>query len=208
MELIKTYFPGLPDETLQKLDAYTAQLQEWNTKINLVSRQDTGQIELHHILHALAIAKYTSFVPGTRILDLGTGGGLPGIPLAICFPDTEFTLIDARNKKITAVNAMIADLGLDNCTAMHMRVEELRSEYDFVVSRAVASLGKVWGWCMLRIHRQQKNPMPNGLLIFKGGNLDAELRELPKKAYYEKVPVREYFDDPYFEEKFLVYVQR
>jgi 16S rRNA (guanine527-N7)-methyltransferase len=207
MELIRRYFPEMDESQVGLLEKYAALLLEWNQKINLISRQDTEHFFLHHILHSLAIAKWISFSPGTQILDLGTGGGLPGIPLAIVFPEAELLLVDARNKKILAVNAMIEALGLKNVTARHGRAEELKRQFDFVVSRAVSDLSTLKQWADKLIHHKHKNVYPNGLIIFKGGNLEAELKALPKKSYYEVIAVSRYFNEPYFEEKWLVYVQ-
>lgn len=207
MELIRRYFPEMDESQVGLLAQYAALLLEWNQKINLVSRQDTEHIFLHHILHSLAIVKWIRFNSGTQILDLGTGGGLPGIPLAIVFPEAEFHLVDARNKKIIAVNAMIEALGLKNVTAIHGRAEELNRQFDFVVTRAVTGISMVIKWTGKLIHQKHKNVYPNGLIIFKGGNIEAELKELPRKSYQEVIPVSRFFDEPYFEEKWLVYVQ-
>lgn len=208
MELIKKYFPDLSAEKLSLIEQYADLMKEWNTRINLISRQDMENFEERHLLHSLAIAKQYHFAEGTKILDLGTGGGLPGIPLAIVFPECAFTLIDARGKKITAVQAMTEELGLANVESRHRRAEEVMEKFDFVVSRAVSGLNQVWTWAMPRIHLRHRNATPNGLIIFKGGKLKEEISALPKKCYSEIQPVSEFFSEPYFEEKYLVYLQR
>ena len=208
MEILNTYFPDLTELEKNRFEALGAKYPEWNEKINVISRKDIDQVFLHHILHSLAVAKYIRFKPGAHILDLGTGGGLPGIPLAILFPETQFTLIDARAKKLIVVNDLIEKLGLTNVTCRHQRVEEVKEKFDFVLARAVTKLETLYAWAMPRISTDQKHGLPNGLIAFKGGDIRAELKTLPKKAFYEVVAIQEYFSEPYFAEKYLVYVQR
>ena len=181
---------------------------EWNEQINVISRKDIDQLYGHHVLHSLAVAKLVSFLPGAHVLDLGTGGGLPGIPLAILFPETNFTLIDARAKKMIVVEDIARRLGLTNVEHLHGRAEELKKKFDFVLARAVTSIDKLYNWSMPLIHVQHKHALPNGLIAFKGGKIDAELRLLPKKSYHEVYPVQKFFPEPYFKEKYLVYVQK
>ncbi len=206
-DLLLTYFPDLNPEQLARFEALPDLYAEWNQKINLISRKDIEHLPLRHVLHALAFAKIIRFQAGSKLLDLGTGGGFPGIPLAILFPEVHFTLIDGRGKKITAVKAIAKSLQLQNTSARHQRAEELKqAEFDFVLSRAVAPLPKLWNWSQRLLRKRQINALPNGLLTLKGGNLQSEIKELPKKCYTEIFPLKNFFDDPWFEEKQLVYV--
>ncbi|MEN0002857.1 MAG: 16S rRNA (guanine(527)-N(7))-methyltransferase RsmG [Bacteroidota bacterium] len=207
MEEIKKYFPDLSPVQYEQLEALGRLYPEWNNKINVISRKDIENLYRHHILHSLAVAKFISFKPEARVLDLGTGGGFPGIPLAILFPETTFTLIDGTRKKIMVVNEVRRAIGLDNCHGIHIRAEEHKAKYDFVVSRAVAHIEKLTDWSFRLIRNKQLHAMPNGLITLKGGNIKEELRALPKTYYSEKYPLTSYFDAPFFEEKFLIYVQ-
>ncbi len=205
--LLRTYFPDLSSKQIARFEALPALYAEWNQKINLISRKDIEHLPLRHILHALAFAKIIKFQDGSRLLDLGTGGGFPGIPLAILFPEVHFTLIDGRGKKITAVKAIAEELNLKNVLARHQRAEELKQpEFDFVLSRAVAPLSKLWNWSARLLRKRHINALPNGLLTLKGGKLQSEIQELPKKCYTETFPLKAFFNDPWFEEKYLVYV--
>lgn len=209
MERILKYFPNLTDLQKQQFSALPALYEEWNAMINVISRKDIDQLMLHHVLHSLAIAKMTSFKPGTTILDLGTGGGFPGIPLAIMFPQVEFLLVDGTGKKIKVVQEVTQALELKNVEAIQKRAEEIKGRtFDFVVSRAVAELPTLWLWSKPLIHTQHKNGLPNGLLALKGGNLKAELKAMPKRYEAETTKIIKYFLDPFFEEKYIVYVQR
>ncbi len=209
MQSIKRYFPQLTDHQMKQFEALVPFYEDWNQKINVISRKDIEHLELHHVLHSLAIVKMvSSFKPGTTVMDLGTGGGFPGIPLAIFFPKVEFLLIDGTGKKIKVVQAAIEELGLKNVTAMQKRAEELKQSFDFVVTRAVADLDKLWEWSQKLIHQNHKNGLPNGLIALKGGKIDQEIKALPKGSSIEKTAIQSWFDDPYFEEKYVVYVQR
>lgn len=209
MQSIKRYFPQLTDHQMKQFEALIPFYEDWNQKINVISRKDIEHLELHHVLHSLAIVKMvSSFKPGTTVMDLGTGGGFPGIPLAIFFPKVEFLLIDGTGKKIKVVQAAIEELGLKNVTAMQKRAEELKQSFDFVVTRAVADLDKLWEWSQKLIHQNHKNGLPNGLIALKGGKIDQEIKTLPKGTSIEKTAIHSWFDDPYFEEKYVVYVQR
>ena len=191
-----------------QFDALGQLYADWNDKINVVSRKDIDNIYLRHIMHSLMIAKYISFKKGSSILDLGTGGGLPGIPLAIMFPEVQFTLIDGTGKKIKVVNDIIEKLGLENAKGIHERAEYMKTTYDFVVSRAVAKIEQLKEWSFPLVHDHHKSSIPNGLICLKGGMLKTELSALSKKDYYEKIPLTKWYDHPVFEDKYLIYLQR
>lgn len=207
MELIKRYFPDLTDRQLGQLEQLWDLYHDWNQKINVISRKDIDNLYLNHVLHSLSIAKYLSFSEGSRVLDLGTGGGFPGIPLAILFPEVEFTLIDGIRKKINVCNEVIRALNLSNARAYQRRAEETKDKHHFVVTRAVAKIDVLIGWSRKLISNQQKNRLPNGLIALKGGDIEQEMNLLPKWEYYELVPISMYFEEEAFEEKYLVYIQ-
>lgn len=209
MEEILKYFPDLSEKQIEQFEALGPLYQDWNQKINVISRKDIDNLYPHHILHSLAIAKVVKFKPGANILDLGTGGGLPGIPLAILFPETHFMLIDGTRKKITVVQEIIQAIGLKNATAEQHRAEELKSKkFDFVVCRAVASLEKLiaWSFPLLEIDQQQ-HALPNGLLTLKGSNISAEMAVLPKGHYIENYKISDFFKVEYYQEKSVIYAQ-
>lgn len=209
MEIIEKYFPELTEEQKAQLAKLGPLYREWNQKINVVSRKDIDNIYHHHILHSMAIAKVIRFVPRAKVLDLGTGGGLPGIPLAILFPDTNFTLIDGTRKKITVVNEMVQALELKNVDARHIRAEELKMKFDFVVCRAVASLDKLMNWSLSLIREKQQHALPNGLITLKGGKLREEIKALGKRAheYVDVYPLSDFYEEEYYKEKSAIYVQ-
>ncbi len=207
MECLLTYFPNLSDLQIARFKELGIQYLDWNKKINLISRKDTPFLYEHHILHSLGIARLIQFRPGAEILDLGTGGGLPGIPLAILFPETRFTLIDGTGKKIAAVKDISQALELDNIEAFHIRAEDLKQKFDFVVTRGVASMDKLILWTKNKFKSQQQHAFPNGLFALKGGNLKAEIDPLRKGHFIQLFPLSDYFKDPYYQEKFVVYVQ-
>lgn len=208
MDKIRAYFPDLTPLQDQQLTQLGDLYREWNQKINVISRKDIDHLYLHHILHSMAIAKVVEFKPGARVLDLGTGGGLPGIPLAILFPETEFVLIDGIRKKITVVNEICNSLGLKNVEALQQRSEERKgANFDFIVTRAVARLEKLIPASIHLYHDEQNHGLPNGLIALKGGNIKEEIKELGKGHYTEIYPMNEIFDEPFFEEKSVVYVQ-
>ena len=207
MELILKYFPNLSETQVQQFQNLMPLYQEWNEKINVISRKDMEEFYLHHVLHSLAIAKYIEFKPESAILDLGTGGGFPGIPLAILYPECQFHLVDSVGKKIKVVHDVIERLGLENVTAQHVRAEELKKKYDFVVTRAVAPAKQLLLWSKKLIDPKHKNIIPNGIIALKGGDLKEELKELGKGEYYEKNPIQDFFPEPYFQEKFVIYIQ-
>ena len=208
MELIQQYFPNLTEQQLEQFRQLRPLYQDWNQKINVISRKDIDNIYEHHVFHSLAIAAVIRFRANSEILDLGTGGGFPGIPLAILFPDTKFTLIDGTLKKIKVVKAVCEAVGLKNVEAMQMRAEELKKRrFDFIITRAVARLPQLVQWSERLLKSKHVHPLPNGLIALKGGRVQEEIKELPKGSYAELYPIQDFFQEPYFEEKFVVYVQ-
>ena len=207
MEVIHKYFPHLNDLQIQRFSQLWELYQEWNQKINVISRKDIDNLYIHHILHSLAIAKYIEFKAGSKIMDLGTGGGFPGIPLAIMFPEVHFTLIDGTRKKIAVCQEIIQALELSNATAIQKRAEEHKAKYDFVVTRAVATMDKLQAWTNRLIGPKQKNAIPNGLIALKGGKIKQELTLLAKNEYTEVISIKDYFAEPFFADKYVVYLQ-
>ncbi len=207
IEIILKYFSDLSDEQYMQMRSLYDLYRDWNSKINVISRKDMEHFYERHVLHSLSIAKFIPFTPGTQVLDLGTGGGFPGIPLAILYPDVMFHLIDGTRKKIKVVNEVLEKLGMVNAMGQQIRAEELKTKYDFVVTRAVATIDKLYAWSQRLIIDEEKNPIPNGLIALKGGNLKAELKTLSRGTYYEKAGLSSYFEEPWFEEKYLIYVQ-
>ena len=204
MDEIRKYFTELTATQLEQLTQLGELYRTWNERINVVSRKDIDNLYLHHVLHSLAIAKYVQFKAGTRVLDFGTGGGFPGIPLAIVFPECRFKLIDRTAKKIRVTQEIAAAIGLTNATAEQKAGEEERGEYDFVVSRAVMPLPDLMKIVKKNISREQRNALPNGLICLKGGNLDAETCTVKKVV--DITPVGNWFEDEWFEDKNVVYV--
>ncbi|WP_372950848.1 16S rRNA (guanine(527)-N(7))-methyltransferase RsmG [Mariniphaga sp.] len=204
MDIILKYFSRLTPEQVSRLNQLFPVYSEWNAKINVISRKDIDQLYEHHVLHSLAIAKFIRFTPGSKILDVGTGGGFPGIPLAILFPECRFHLVDSIGKKIRVVNEVVRALDLKNVTAEQIRAEQLKGKYDFVVSRAVTTLPEFVYWIRKNISSVQHNALPNGVIYLKGGNLDDEVRSFRKKAFVQKLS--EYFEEEFFETKKLVHL--
>ncbi|CDD05033.1 MULTISPECIES: 16S rRNA (guanine(527)-N(7))-methyltransferase RsmG [Prevotella] len=204
MEEILKYFTDLTDKQKQQFAALFDLYKDWNEKINVISRKDIDNLYLHHVLHSLAIAKAVSFRPGTRILDFGTGGGFPGIPLAILFPETQFKMIDGTGKKIRVVNEVATAIGLENVEAVHLRGEEEKGKYDFVVSRAVMPLPDLMKIVKKNVGKEQRNSLPNGVICLKGGNVEGEMR--PFKKIAEATEITNWFDEDWFKEKFVIYV--
>lgn len=204
MEEILKYFTDLTDKQKQQFAALFDLYKDWNEKINVISRKDIDNLYLHHVLHSLAIAKAVSFRPGTRILDFGTGGGFPGIPLAILFPETQFKMIDGTGKKIRVVNEVATAIGLKNVEAVHLRGEEEKGKYDFVVSRAVMPLPDLMKIVKKNVGKEQRNSLPNGVICLKGGNVEGEMR--PFKKIAEATEITNWFDEDWFKEKFVIYV--
>lgn len=208
-EIITKYFPALSAAQQQQFAQLDALYRDWNSKINVISRKDIDNLYEHHVLHSLAIARAISFAPGTTVLDFGTGGGFPGIPLAIMFPDTRFRLIDGTGKKIRVATEVANAIGLKNADAVHLRGEEEKGKYDFVVSRAVMPLPDLMKIIRKNFAPQASSPantLPNGLLCLKGGNLSDELR--PYASRSTVTDLTEWFDEPWFkEDKKLIYVK-
>lgn len=204
-ELITKYFPQLSEEQKKQFEALDGLYRDWNAKINVISRKDIDNLYEHHILHSLAIAMAIRFKPGTEILDFGTGGGFPGIPLAIMFPEVKFKLIDGTGKKIRVATEVANAIGLKNVNAVHLRGEEEKGKYDFVVSRAVMPLGDLMKIIKKNFKKDSKNALPKGLICLKGGNLIEELKDYSKVA--EITPLETFFEEDWFkEDKKLIYV--
>jgi 16S rRNA (guanine527-N7)-methyltransferase len=205
LPLIRKYFTDLTDKQYEQLTMLEPLYTEWNQKINVISRRDIGHLYEHHVLHSMAIAKLVQFVPGTKVMDLGTGGGFPGVPLAILFPESRFHLVDSIGKKLTVIDAVTEAIGLTNVFTFHSRAEQMEFRYDFVVSRAVAPLSSLMGWTKNKYAPRHHNTRPNGLICLKGGDLTDEIKgsKIP-----EVIPVSTYFDEPFYADKSLVYVKR
>ena len=203
-EIIYKYFPNLSDTQLQQFAALGELYRDWNTKINVISRKDIDQLHQHHVLHSLAIAKVTNFRPGTRILDFGTGGGFPGVPLSILFPECQFKLIDGTGKKIRVAQEVANAIGLKNCAPTHLRGEDEKDKYDFIVSRAVMPLPDLVKLMRKNISKTSQNALPNGVLCLKGGNLQAELQ--PYHKIVETTEISQFFSEEWFKEKFVIYL--
>jgi len=204
-DILRKYFPQITDEQYRQFAALDALYRDWNSKINVISRKDIDNLYEHHVLHSLAIAKCINFRPGTRVLDFGTGGGFPGIPLAILFPEAEFKLIDGTGKKIRVAQEVCGAIGLKNCHPEQLRGEEEKGKYDFIVSRAVMPLPDLVKIVKKNISREQHNALPNGILCLKGGNLQSETQ--PYRNIVETTDIRTFFDEEWFkEQKYVIYL--
>jgi 16S rRNA (guanine527-N7)-methyltransferase len=210
LEIIQKYFGEFTDTQMQQFGMLEELYKEWNDKINVISRKDIDSLYEKHVLHSLAIAAICPFDDGARIVDIGTGGGFPGIPLAIFFPEVEFVLSDSIGKKIKVVQEVADAIGLKNVTAVHSRVEELKGRtFDYAVSRAVAPLNDLWRWVNNKLERGQKSDeLPNGLICLKGGDLTQEINDTGMKRIVQAWKVNDIFQEPFFEEKYVVYVPK
>lgn len=204
MDIILKYFPDLTERQREQFAALLPLYEEWNAQINVISRKDMEHFYEHHVLHSLAIAKVLQFKPMAEVLDVGTGGGFPGVPLAIMFPDARFTLIDSIGKKIKVVSDVIERIGLTNTKAMQIRAEQLDGEFDFVVSRAVTTLGEFVPWVKNKISKSQYNNMRNGILYLKGGDLKNEL--FPFRHKVKTWDISDFFEEEFFETKKVIYL--
>jgi 16S rRNA (guanine527-N7)-methyltransferase len=205
MTLLTSYFPNLNSEQIRQFEALEGLYQIWNAQINVISRKDTDHFYERHVLHSLAIAKIVQFLPGSSVLDIGTGGGFPGIPLAILFPEVQFHLVDSIGKKIKVVQEVAANLGLQNVQASHARAETIKDRYDFIVSRAVTQMPVFLTWVKGKSAKKNLHNFKNGVLYLKGGDLSEELAGLryPVKEF----PIADFFKEEFFETKKVVYVQ-
>lgn len=203
MKIIKSYFPELSEEQLQQFEMLMRLYPEWNAKINVISRKDIDNLEVNHLLHSLALVKFVKFMPSTTVMDLGTGGGLPGLPLAIYFPDVKFHLVDRVAKKLRVAQDIAEQAGLTNVTFQHGDVLEVKGKFDFVVSRAVMPLGDMLKLVRRFISPDSHNAIPNGLLCLKGGDLEAELSKYKREALVDDIG--NYFKEDFFSTKKIVY---
>lgn len=204
MDVILKYFPELTAEQQKQFEMLLPLYTEWNEKINVISRKDIENLYTRHVLHSLSIAKFIQFKKGSKLMDLGTGGGFPGIPLAIMFPECRFHLVDSIGKKLKIIEAVKEETGLTNLFTFHSRAEQMEYQYDFVVSRAVAPLTDLLTWTKGKYLSKNLNSIPNGLICLKGGDIEEELKVAPKA---QKVPLSGYFEDEFFKDKYLVYTK-
>lgn len=203
MDIILKYFPDLLEKQIKQFSQLQDLYNEWNSQINVISRKDMENLYLKHVLHSLAIAKVISFAEGTKVLDVGTGGGFPGIPLAILFPNVEFVLVDSIGKKIKVVNEVSNSIGLRNLRAEHKRAEQVNGQFDFVVSRAVTRMKVFQQWVRQKFSTTQKNTLFNGILYLKGGDLTEELKGIKNVELYN---IPDFFEEEFFETKKVVYI--
>ena len=203
-DIIFNYFPDLTDDQKQQFDQLEELYRFWNSQINVISRKDIDSLFLRHVLHSLGIAKVLRFLPGEKVLDVGTGGGFPGVPLAIMFPETSFHLVDSIGKKIKVVTEVSTAIGLKNLQATHARAEQIDDKFNFVVSRAVTQLKDFYPWVRGKFAKESRNILPNGVLYLKGGDLEQELRESRLKDI-QQIPLSSYFKEDFFETKYVIY---
>ncbi|WP_375239089.1 16S rRNA (guanine(527)-N(7))-methyltransferase RsmG [Aurantibacter sp.] len=203
MELILKYFPNLTKDQIEKFSKLEALYKDWNLKINVVSRKDIDELYLRHVLHSLAIAKVIQFKDGSNLMDVGTGGGFPGIPLAILFPECQFHLVDSINKKLNVVREVVAGCNLQNVKVTHTRVEEIKENYDFILSRAVAAMPTFVHWVKGKIAKENKHDLRNGILYLKGGDLSEELKDYQTTTIYD---ITKFYEEDFFETKKVVHL--
>lgn len=205
MNILTKYFPDLSSEQIQQFGQLEELYTFWNAQINVISRKDTDNFYTHHVLHSLGIAKICEFKPGSSILDIGTGGGFPGIPLAILFPETSFVLVDSIGKKIKVVNEVAHALGLKNVTSHHARAEEIKGDFDFIVSRAVTQMPIFLTWVKGKVKKKSEHDLVNGILYLKGGDLSEEMK--PVRHLHKEFLLSDSFEEPFFETKKVIYVK-
>ena len=205
MQILEKYFPNLNDTQKKQFGKLGELYAEWNEQINIVSRKDIDNLYLHHVLHSLSIAKFIEFKKGAKVLDIGTGGGFPGIPLAILFPETAFHLVDSIGKKIKVVDAVSTSLKLKNVTSQHLRAEKVKGKYDFVVTRAVANINKLYNWTNAKVKEKSVHKLDNGLICLKGGDLQEEFEGF--RHLHQIQEISNYFDEPFFETKKIVHIE-
>lgn len=204
MDIIKGYFPELSDKQYEQLSQLDELYRFWNAQINLISRKDIDNLYIHHVLHSLSLVKIITFAKGSKVMDVGTGGGFPGIPLAIAFPEVQFHLVDSIGKKIKVVKEVSAALGLKNVTSEQIRVEEVKDRYDFIVSRAVTTLPEFYTWVEPKFSKKKLHTIPNGIFYLKGGDLTTEIAPFKKKTTVFEIS--DFFKEEYFETKKIVYL--
>jgi 16S rRNA (guanine527-N7)-methyltransferase len=204
-DLIQSYFPDLTSKQIEQFSRLQELYTHWNEQINVISRKDTENFYERHVLHSLGIAKVIQFKKGTKIMDVGTGGGFPGIPLAILFPDCEFLLVDSIGKKIKVVNEVASALGLKNVTGKHERAEKVEGTFDFIVSRAVTQMPEFITWVKNKISKTSKNFLPNGILYLKGGDLSEEMKTV--KQWFKEYNLKDFFEGEFFQTKKVVYLK-
>ena len=204
MQIIQKYFPDLAEKQIQQFSDLKNLYEHWNAQINVISRKNMDTLYINHVLHSLAIAKVIQFEKGTSVLDIGTGGGFPGIPLAILFPETNFLLVDSIGKKIKVVNEVSATIGLTNVRTMHERAENINETFDFIVSRAVTNMRDFKKWVKGKLNKKHNNGLDNGILYLKGGDLSEELRGISHQQY----KIADFFKEDFFKTKKIIYISR